>query len=294
MGLSKTAEPEKLVLSLLSMALLLCGPAAGCKQGSAGDPAEPPSVCPTCEPRAGGETSDFGGMPTPCGFVTRVVETDADAAKALGFDVTGLEQRIERDIDAPLRWEARRTEGGVPATGYEQETRVEGSVTVTSYSHGRPDPEFCNGTTCSREGTVDIDQATCPDRLLLAIEVDLHTLDGAIQGTVSGEAVQWRQGAQYEPMIGDAAQELLGHAYGNLRDVKGTLKLFPDEGMPWPAQHPNTPYSGVLVAQLDFTSDETHGFVWPEIWLGIVDERDNDRVDEVVVYRPLEGKWPAE
>jgi hypothetical protein len=283
--------------------IALSGLAVGCKEGAGGGPAEPPSVCPTCEARVGGETSDFGGEWHPCEAVNGRVEVDAEEAQALGYDVAGLQQRVEREIDTPLRWDAQDTEGGEPATGYEEETRVQASVVVTSYVHVRPDPEFCDGTLCNREGVVDLQQAICAQRLHMMIDVEIKTLDGAIDAMASGEAVQWRAAEQYEQLSDgpaqelqgeSAARELHGHVYANLRDVTGTLGLFPDEGEPRLAQYSGgtpAPYPGVLTVQLDFVDGATQGFIWPQISLAVVDEHGDDMT---VHYRPLQGRWPAD
>jgi len=278
-------------------ALLLVGLGGACQeQGTPSDPPES-SVCPACEPSAGGETSDFGGgTPTACGFVSKRAPIDAADAEALGYDLARVHELIGREIDAALSWTARPTEVGEPAQGYEARTRVRGRATAGAYEHWRPDPEFCDGTTCTREDT-SVEQATCPDFLWMELEVELETEDGAISVVASGEVVQWNDDPRFEPMIGgDAGAYPIGHAYANLLDVDGMLRLFPPpeafEGDPGPsATQAGHPFAGTLTIGLEFKDDATHGLVSPSIRWEVVDEHGGNEVED---YEPLVGTWPAE
>jgi hypothetical protein len=286
--------------------------AIGCAEN---EPNGPSRVCPACETRAGGETSDLGGELTPCGAVEGRLEIDASEAEQLGFDVGELRRRIERDVDAELRWEAwdldlefivgdggldgtasdgssdgSADEGsdgvdgvepqitGRPASGYEEQTRVSASLSVTGYAYYRPDPAFCDGGTCSVPGSgLQVEEASCPVRLHVGFTVSLSTADGAIKATADGEAIKWREG--FEEMIDSAAKEVVGHATADLSEVEGNMRLYPGT---------DGPYSGTLWIQLQFDEDTTHGFVWPVIEYSVFDERGDEAL---VLYQPVRGEW---
>jgi hypothetical protein len=214
------------------LALLSC--LFACSDGIPADPVPGP-VCAGCQPEVGGETGDLGGEFTPCwGLVVRE-PVDAAQATALGFDVAELERRIAQPIDTALAWEASETRGGKPATGFDTMTRVTATVSSRrSYQHVRPDPQYCDGTTCRFPG-MSVPEATCPRRLETDVDVHLETADGAIDVTLTGSA--WRaiagsegEGAFFEPLV-------LLTTRAKLSDIHGTLRVHPDPGakayLPW-------------------------------------------------------------
>jgi hypothetical protein len=246
-------------------ALLFC--LFACSDGVPADPVPGP-VCAGCQPEVGGDTGDLGGDPTPCwGLVIRE-PVDVAQATALGFDVAELERRIAQPIDMPLAWEASETRGGRPATGYSVMTRVAATVSSRrSYQHVRPDPQYCDGTTCRFTGG-SLPQATCPRRLETDVDVQLRTADGAIDVALTGTA--WRaiagsegEGASFEPLVVLTAR-------AKLSDIHGALRVYPDPGaksyLPWFSLNvllgPNSLYGelspNVLLHHDDYTATHYH------------------------------------
>jgi hypothetical protein len=157
--------------------------------GSDADPNEP-----DVEPAVGGESSDFGGTPSPCVQFEQLTLTDEDGAAALGFDVRALVSRVERDFDEPLRWMPGGATYAALSVPSPPPTRVQGRTRIRSLFYARLDPESCDGTSC-RFGPVSLE---CPDRLDLRLEVELRTLDGIIDATAIGYAFQGRPGSSFE------------------------------------------------------------------------------------------------
>jgi hypothetical protein len=226
----------------------------------------PRSVCSQCPPETGGESSDFGGSPDPCTLFEQRAAIDSTQAAELGFDITRLARLVERDIDAPLRWTPMESWGG-PAAGYEPETWIEGKPKILGYTHVGLDPRHCSGTTCVTEAG---DELTCSDRLELDIEVELRTLDGAVSALASGYVLQGREGFPF----GDSPA---GSQRANLRDVSGTLEVFPDENL--------VILQALLMIDLYFKADRIEGDLRPSILL-------SQRPGSVAEYIPLSGHWP--
>jgi hypothetical protein len=150
------------------------------------------------EPAVGGESSDFGGTPSPCVQFEQLTLTDADGAAALGFDVRALVSRVERDFDEPLRWMPSSTTYSALSAPSPLPTRVQGRATILSYFYVSLDPESCEGTSCQFEsGSLE-----CSDRLELRIEAQLRTLDGIVDATALGYAFQGRPGFSFESPAG--------------------------------------------------------------------------------------------
>ncbi len=211
---------------------------------------ELPSVCSECPGIAGGDSSDFGGgSPDTCVVFERPQSITAARAAELGFDMERLVSLIERDVDAPLRWSVSDARGGAP-TGYEQETRIEARPRLGDWvTYFSLDPERCTSTRCYDD---DVGEWTCSDRLELGVEVELRTLDGAVSATVSGYVLQGREGFPF----GDRAA---GSQQANLRDVRGSLQLFP------PASAPIQ--RAVLSIDLWFEPAQTEGDLHLFLWL---------------------------
>ena len=246
-----------------------CGGSGETRQATSASESVPAtrSVCSDCPAVAGGESSDFGGSPHPCTlFEGHVPITEARAVE-LGFDMASITSLIEREIDAPLRWtESAPNRGGAPK-GYEQQTRIEGRARRGDWlTYVGLDPERCAGTTCRGD---DVGQWTCSDRLELGIEVELRTLDGAVSATASGYVLQGREGFSFETPAGSQR--------ANLRDVSGSLKLFPPER---PAI-----VLGLLMIDLFFKPDLIEGDLRPYYQLSA-------RPGTAEDYIPLSGHWP--
>jgi hypothetical protein len=265
-------------------ALALLAGLAACQSEDPG--AEARSVCPVCDPGAGGESSYFGGSTTECGYVSALTPIEPAQAGELGYDLGRIEELVGREIDVPLYWQPRETESGEPAQGYESPTRVTGRAEIISHAHWRPDPAYCDGTTCTRED-VTVAQNTCADFLRLGLRVEIATLDGALHASADGEAVQWNTNG---PSVG-ASPYPIGHAYANLYDVTGSLELFPPpealEGDPGPsASQRGHPFPGTLSIVLSFMVEATEVWLLPSIAGESVDEHGDNQLNG---YEPLVG-----
>jgi hypothetical protein len=228
----------------------------------------PRSVCSECPAVAGGESSDFGGSVDICvQFEEHVPISDARAVE-LGFDMARLTSLIERDIDAPLRWtEDVRNRGGAPK-GYEPQTRVEGRARRGDWlMYVALDPERCVGPICRDDELMG--EWTCADRLELGVEVELRTLDGAVSTTASGYVLHGREASPFARPAGSAR--------ANLRDVRGSLELFP------PASPPLV--SALLMIDLFFEPEQIEGDMRPYYRLSA-------RPGTAEDYEPLSAHWP--
>ena len=203
-------------------------------------------VCPDCPAVAGGESSDFGGTPHPCVQFESKSPIDAAQARALGFDVSQLEQLVQREVDAPLRWRPDPSPSGArPPAGYEADTRIQLRASIAGYTHVKLDPSSCVETTCRPADTSD--ELSCSDRLELAVEAELHTGDGAVSASLAGYVLLGRPGFAF-------AEVPAGTLFASLRDVTGTLELFaPDDGFPI--------QRGLLLADVYFGAARTSGAV---------------------------------
>jgi hypothetical protein len=249
---------------LCGVVLALCG---AC--GASGEAKESTrSVCSDCPGLAGGESSDFGGgTPHPClAFEQRVPISDARAIE-LGFDMARLTALIERDFDAPLRWMASEPNRGGPAAGYEARTRIEGRARRGDWlTYVGLDPSRCQDTVCNDD---DVGEWTCADSLELGVEVELRTVDGAVSATASGYVLQGRPGFPFERPAGSQRADL--------RDVTGSLRLFP------PASPPIR--YALLMIDLLFEADQIEGDLRPYFYLSAREGSGEDNI-------PLAGHWP--
>jgi hypothetical protein len=100
------------------------------------------------------------------------------------------------------------------------------------------------------------------------VDVELRTLDGAVSATATGYVLQGREGFPF----GDRAA---GSQRVDLRDVRGSLQLFPPAGMPIQL--------AALSIDLWFEPDQTEGDLHLYLWLA------NSGVS---LYEPLHGHWP--
>ena len=266
-------KPHFLAGPALAMSLWLTG-------GCTSDPAsQGDGLCPSCAPYSGGETGDFGGArdETTCNLVTRRQDVAPDQLEALGFDETEIRRRLAREIDEPLVWTERDSEKGGPASGFEPHTRVHARLAASSFAHMRPDPAFCDGVICRYAGE-EVEQNSCPHWLEMELSVELETLDGAVRVRATGEAVQWAEG--FDDLIGeDTADEVVCHAYTDLREVTGSLKLAPS--------FDNQPYFGVLSLAIGLSATSSNGWIQPALW-----SRPLGLDDWTPRYAPLEGSWP--
>jgi hypothetical protein len=238
----------------------------------------PGSLCPTCEARTGGETSDFPqGSEGPCATVTRRVVLSESEAEALPFvELADLRARVERPIDVPLHWMQGDAEKTRATGGYAAETRLHVETQVVSYRYMEPDPALCDGTTCVPEEGEPVEQSTCPLLLLLETKSELHTDDGALTAALAGEVGKWAPG--YEHVIGpNAADELIGHSYADLGDVRGTLAL-ETEGP--------EPHRGTLTLQVNYLEEDTEGYLWPTLIF--------EAESRIFYDMPIRGAWPTD
>jgi hypothetical protein len=175
---------------------------------------------------------------------------------------------------------------------------VRGTASISSFEHVRPDPEFCDGTTCVIEDRrAPFAQADCPDFLRMDLEVEIATTDGAVHAVAHGELWQWNDDPRFYPMIGeDTADHAIGDAYANLYDVTGSLTLHPPDGAVGGDAGPTAvqgghPFPGTLVVEIELRDDVTHGSIWPAIWWEVLDEHGDSMLE---TYEPLMGRFPPE
>lgn len=232
---------------LVLLAALACGDELPTDPARASSDGEPQSICPGC-PTGVSFPVLFGADagPDPCKLAEQRSDIDRARAVELGFDVDLLEQRVTREIRAPLRWSNDDNSGRTTASGYELETTIEGDVTVGSYHHVALDPALCAGQDCDLDGS----PTRCSDRVELDIEVDLYTLDGAIQTHASGSALSARSGFAYGEYPG-------GIVFASLSEANGSLDLLPDPTLPI--------VTADVVSYLRFKVDQTEGDLRPSI-----------------------------
>jgi len=255
-------------MNKLWIALLLVGCAS----------AESERICAACEPERMGDTGDLGGSQTACGYFRAPEPVDATRAAELGFDVEALESAIARPIDMPMEWRSSSgaSVGGGPARGYDPLTNV--TVRVRSarvYRHMRPDPQYCDGTTCRWPGGDAEPQANCARTLETDVQVEVATADGAVRGTLVGAAMQVRSGA--EQGAGLAAWDGLVEATAPLSEIEGSLRLDPQRG----AQG----YRSELYVLLQHSAAATNGELIPRVF---IETSDNTGVD----HSPIYGVFP--
>jgi hypothetical protein len=205
------------------------------------------SVCEGCG-ALGSQASP--AVPHPCDSVSGSVPLDGSLAASEGFDVDDFERRLVRGGTAPMRWQRRTGESG-EATGFQNETSIALSITVDSRTLVRPDPAFCDGSTCRRNG-VEISQSSCKPRLSYAVTINAKTQDGAIAASVPGEAVYSAPGGS-----------MFAAGMGDLRRATGKLRLQPSRA--------GEPYSGSLTISVDLQPEQSSGTVVPQLLYGAQD-----------------------
>jgi hypothetical protein len=251
------------------MALLL----VGCSSSSDGS-----DVCPTCEPEVIGDTGDLGGELTACWGNRAPEVVDAARAAELGFDVEGMERAASRPVDAPLTWLASEDVfGGDAASGYSSEpTTISVHVqSLRSYRHMRPDPQYCDGTTCRFPGAT-VPQSTCPRSLETDVRAEIMTADGAVRASLAGIAMQVIAGSEGE---GDGLASMKAHidASAPLSEVEGSLRVYPKQGA--------MGYRTRLRVHMRCSEDATTGSISPSVFIV---ETENTGTD----YWPLRGSFP--
>jgi hypothetical protein len=238
----------------------------------------PDRICAACEPERLGDTGDLGGEQTPCWGYRAPEPVDATRAVELGFDVEALESAIARPIDMPMEWRTSDNPwAGGPARGYDPLTNV--TVRVRSarvYRHMRPDPQYCDGTTCRWPGGDAEPQANCARALETDVQVEVATADGAVRGTLFGTAMQVHGGSE---ATGLAAWTGLVEATAPLSQIKGSLRLDPQRG----AQG----YRSELYVHLLHSAAAARGNLVPRVF---IDTSDFTGID----YSPIVGVFPRE
>lgn len=162
-----------------------------------------PLLCPHCTPQAGGDTSDLGETPAPCGTLVGLYAVSLDEARERGFHPVELLGELPYGIEADLRWDLP-----VP----DAQTRVR--VALAS------DPTFVihhwNYT-----------RTDCPDGgddLAISAQVSVSTLDGRLDGVLQARLME----QQNWPLIAGATTHRL-HVYGDASSFRGTLDVGPPD-----------------------------------------------------------------
>ena len=185
----------RVTYAALAVSVMGCGASGG--EGSTGSNDEG-VVCAACQV-AGGETSDFGALPapTPCEESEALVPLTEAEARELGFDV-GLDL-FARTVNTSYAWSLPLGDSLASATGYTESTDVELTTSIASVEHLVPA------------------LAGCEDRLLVHVNAELATADGAL--TVGG---QLRSVIERQPQA---------VAYGSLdlTTATGTLRVTPPD-----------------------------------------------------------------
>src|SRR6187402_2450750 len=91
-------------------------------------------LCPTCVPRSGGETSDFGGG-SACSFEQQDLPDDPGLQAELEAALAAYAEPFER----PLRW--RAADGSSPITA--EETTLRGKIEFGASAYFVGDPVEC-------------------------------------------------------------------------------------------------------------------------------------------------------
>jgi hypothetical protein len=197
-------------------------------------------VCPTCGPSTGGETGDFGPGLFDCD--PYLMPAEIEQAEADGLDVTELERRLAQAIDLPMRWTpvdesfGREPRHKLPTRGYDEYTRIEAALSVTSpLRYQRLDQARCVKDSCP-----------CSHLVTADIRVDLRTLDGAVQATTHGTAIQWLAPKNVFP---PDPYFIYLNTRTDLRDVSGTLRFAP----------PASAFHGSLMLSAQLGMDNVRG-----------------------------------
>jgi hypothetical protein len=224
-------------LHWLAIRLALGGALAACQGPSE---IEVGPVCPECGPSSGGETGDFGPSLFDCD--PYLMPAHLELAEADGLDVAEFERRLAQPIDLPMRWtpvdegleEGRRRK--LPTRGYDEHTRVEAMISITSpLRYQRLDQMRCVNESCP-----------CGHLVTADVSVEVRTLDGAVQATAHGTAIQWL--APKSIFVRDP-YFVYFNARADLRDVTGTLRFSP----------PGSAFHGSLAFGAALEQDNSHG-----------------------------------
>jgi hypothetical protein len=252
------------------------------------------SLCPSCQPSAGGESSDFEGDADVCSAFARRRSVSFDEARAAGFDMPRIVALVTREFTAPLRWSAAELDGVEPAfaavmppSGFGAETSIHGAVSAASEMVlAELDPARCDADrVCTSESAEPISCAffLANLRSTLELTLQLDTADASI-GSVSLSGRLWLA-------RGDTSPALEAGFGGDLSLVQGTLRV--GSGLP-------DPHLGSLSATLGFWPTAVRGVITPVI---IPDER---RFTDGTVegedlplvpswrYAPLDARWPGD
>jgi hypothetical protein len=275
-----------------------CGTETATSSSAAADESESSrivsgSLCPTCLPSVGGESSDFeGDLPLCAGFVRRRFVTDAQA-EAAGYEIAGVRARVAREFEAPLRWreEAPRAfelapAAAMPPSGFTPETSIRGVVSAASeVAFAELDPAFCDAAgVCPIGGEEPV---RCADYVAsiaptLDLTLTLETDDDAIRAATLTSRLR---------LTGGEAEGSLVEFDGDLALARGTLRI--GSGI-------SDPHWGRLRAMLAFWPTTVRGMLTPELYpgeLGIHDS--NGQVVEYPSsprsrYAPLSAHWPGD
>ena len=207
-------------------------------------------ICLTCSaPQSGQTTGNLA--PTSCELSESASPIDAETTRSLGFG-TALDL-VERSFESPFAWTPNAPTDGKPASGYNPTTAVRVQTTVARIDHMVPS------------------LAGCEDRVAITLHVSFATTDGAI--TVEGELVSSPQ---------RDAKMAVGDGLLDLRNARGTIKLFPDA---WTA-----PLTGYLYLSMGFWPGGVRGDAGVQLI-----EAGSEGSDEIsYCYHPLEGRWPID
>ncbi len=218
-----------------------------------GTPEElPTSICPSCGPSTGGETGDFPGTPRSCIPLLSTIEVDDDEAQTLGYDVAEIRRQLSRSLDLPFAWgQGPRLSVSQDNTRFELEPASGYGLDQTLISlrfrpspallYERIDPKYCDGTLCT-DGRSVAQQGSC-DGLHVELEVDVHTADDAIRGTLKGRASDRGLGNVYVWVSTDLAK------------VPGKLRLSPKPDL--------GPLSATLDLAVRLSGDAAEGTLTP-------------------------------
>jgi hypothetical protein len=250
-------------LSPLSLAtcLLLTSACADASPDAEGGTA--PLICADC---ASGEREQSSGI-LLCADSYEVRDIERDEAESLGFPVTAAAELIETEIDTPIEWVAKDTDGGGPATGYERETRLRGKFHVTSFEYHAL--KGCDGASCSAA------EDGCPGRsLLIKVSGEVETQDGAFSIQFPAQAVNLRSPGETDA-VGIAA-------HADLSEARGRLKL--DANVP-------APYVGRVDLSVQFADTMRIGY--GVLNLSITADADDEPVARGprLTYQPIEARW---
>jgi len=124
----------------------------------------PGSVCPSCRPMAGGQTSDFSGLTQLCEWV----ESAPDSAAAERFELDQIADQLSASLELPLLWGAPAFDGMRPHA-----SAATGETVVTLAFELEPFRHFTS--------------AQCDERVIAPVRVTFATADGQMRGVMQGK-----------------------------------------------------------------------------------------------------------